>query len=183
MRLNDLIAPNPPATSATSATQQALKGEMSQKSQVSQGVERGNGFFADPIPESLDTVLADTCEQHGMGPAAIKQELQAAGDWPDLTPAALRCYVRCVAQERRNLEALPLADKLRAYGKPWPLMVDGRTVAVLVADEAEKRAHTGPEPCYTASEVETLAGLPDDEAKALCGWKSRFGGTIREVTE
>lgn len=130
--------------------------------------------------ESLDAILAEACYRCHFDAAEIKAELVETGDWPDMTPALLRCYLQCLAHDIRRL---PLAAKLRAYGKPWPLKVDGRTVAWLVPDEDAKQSRRGQEPCYSAREVEVLADMPAEESKALCAWKAHFGGEIHEVKE
>lgn len=136
--------------------------------------ERGN---------TLEQTLVTACQEHGLDAGAMREKLQAAGDWndPSLTVEAVRTYVRCVAQEQSNLDALPLADKLRCYGRPWPLEVDGRVVCCLVADEEAKRACEASEPCYTASEVDALVQAAPDEMRALHALRERFSGTIRKL--
>lgn len=75
---------------------------------------------------------------------------------PATTKAALKKHkAEIIALLTDDLDGLPLAAKLRAYGKPYPLMVDGRVAAWLVPD-AEAKVEKS-EPVYTATEVIAVA--------------------------
>lgn len=63
----------------------------------------------------LDTILADACREHGLDPAATKQELVEAGDWPDLTPAALRTYVDAIVRSRLPGTRAELLDLIHRW--------------------------------------------------------------------
>lgn len=76
------------------------------------------------------------------------------------------------------LTDLPLAAKLRAYGEPWPLCVDGRVAAWLVPDDGVAKLAELSEPVYTAEEVETAATLPAEDVQRLHGLKCHFRGRI-----
>lgn len=73
---------------------------------------------------------------------------------------------------------MPLADKLRIYGQPWPMKVGGRVVCWLVPDDAAAERADVDGVVYTAAEVEHLASLPAEDVQNLHGLKARFGGTV-----
>lgn len=79
---------------------------------------------------------------------------------------------------RQRLSELPLTDKLRIYGKPWPLEINGRVVCWLVADDEAAEACNKAEPVYTAAEVQHMAKLPAEDVREIHELKSRFGGTV-----
>lgn len=79
---------------------------------------------------------------------------------------------------RQRIAELPLAAKLRIYGRPWPLKIDGRVVCWLVADDAAAKGCNKPEPVYAAAEVEHMAALPPTDVQQIHKLKARFDVTV-----
>lgn len=78
--------------------------------------------------------------------------------------------------------ASALAYKLKAYGEPYPLKVNGEYVAWLVPDEQTAAEHELEGAVYAASEVVTLAGLSPANVQQIHALKKRFQGRVRPET-
>ena len=80
--------------------------------------------------------------------------------------------------DNETLANVPLAAKLRAYGKPWPLEIEGKVVCWLVPDEEAAKRCDANEAVYTAAEAEIMATLDAKGAQLFHKLKNKFGGPI-----
>jgi len=74
-----------------------------------------------------------------------------------------------------------VADKLRAYGRPYPLTINGEIVAWLVPDDAiatRVKAKANDAVIYTAAEISFVSTLPAEDVRRLHHFKAALGGTL-----
>lgn len=103
-------------------------------------------------------------------------------------------FSRGTDQEIEKSDSRSLAAKLRAYGLPYPLTVEGRIACWLVPDDEAAKRNDADEPTYTAADIEKLVRLDADSvcdihhamgvpgAKLSAAWLAEGNGGSDELT-